>query len=249
MDISFERLISFFFSKLKIVIIISVIVTVASYLFSDNMIQKKYTSSSALMITMNVSSSQSSNNELTVTKNLVENYIRTLYTNNFFSVVARSVNEELGTDYTSKSLKSSTSIKSASSDKASSDFNINYTSNDPVLSQKILTIITNEALTYIESLGYSNKLDCIEDPTLPTGPSSPNPRNNAIYAFLISFVGSMAVFYFVEIFDTRIKNVQDISATYNVSILGVIPDYASGNKKRKSSYYTYEETAAKEENK
>ncbi len=231
MDISFERLISFFVSKLKFVLVLSVVIAIGTYLVCDNFITKKYTSSSALMISMNLDANQTSINELNVTKNLVENYIRTLYTTNFFSVAASEINENLGTDYTAKEIKDNTVIR-ADSQKLSADFNIDYTSESPVISQKILTIITAKAIAYIEELEYTNKIAIIENPTFATGPSSPKLRSFTIYAFLITFVFSMVILFFIEILDNRIKNVQDISSEYNLTIIGVIPDYSPSRPKK-----------------
>lgn len=249
MDISFERLISFFISKLKFVLVLSVVVTIATYLICDNFITKKYTSSSALMISMNLDANQTSSNELNVTKNLVENYIRTLYTTNFFTFASSDINEALGTNYTPKEIKDNTIIRT-DSQKVSADFNIDYTSEDPALSQKILTILTAKAIAYIDNFEYTNKIAIIENPTYASAPSSPRLRIVSVYAFLITFIVSMAIFFFVEIFDNRIKNVQDISTEYNLSIIGVIPDYSPTMNAKRKKHRSYEDsysTAEKEE--
>ena len=234
MDISIERLLSLFLNKLKYIILITVLVTVATYLVSDNLIEKKYTSESALMIQVNSQSNQNTNNELSVTRQSVENYIRTLYTDNFFKIATDRINAELGTNYTYKQIKKNSEMKAGSSDRASSDFNISYTATTPDLAQKILFVITDEAMNYLDSKNVTNPVDRIEDPSLPGGPSFPKTRDYTLYALILSFIISVCMFFFKEIFDDRIKNVKDITAEYDFSILGVIPDYTPS----KSSTYT-----------
>ncbi len=238
MDMNFERLVSLIITKLKYVILIAVVISLGTYLICDNIVEKKYTSESVLMIQMNPQSNQSTNNELSVTKQSVENYIRTLYTYNFFRYAAESVNSELGTNYTEKQLLKSSTIKASSSDKSSSDFIFTFTSTTPELAQKILFIITEEATSYLDEKNATNPVDRIEDPSLPVTPSYPRTKTLTIYSFLFSAILSVCVFFFIEIFDDRIKNVKDITSAYTITILGVIPNYDQPKvtKGRKNSY-------------
>lgn len=247
MDISFERLFALILAKLKYVILIAIVVSLCTYLICDNMIEKKYTSESALMIQMNTQSNQSTNNELTVTKQSVENYIRTLYTYNFFKYAASSVNAQLGTNYTEKQLLKSSSIKASSADKSSSDFIFTYTSTTPGLAQDILFIITEEAINYLDEKNVANPVDRIEDPSLPVTPSSPKTKTFTIYSFLFSAILSLCIFFFIEILDDRIKNVKDISSAYTITVLGVIPNY-DHPKKSKNKKHSYANSYSKEEN-
>ena len=242
MDISLERLASLFLNKLKYIVLITVLVSVATYLVCDNLIEKRYTSESAMMIQVNVQSNQSTNNELSVTRQSVENYIRTLYTDNFFKIVADSVNEQMGSNYTYKQIKKNSEMKAGSSDRVSSDFNISYTASTPELAQKTLFIITDEAMKYLDEKNVTNPVDRIEDPSFPGGPSYPKTKDYTLYAFILSFVISVCLFFFKEIFDDRIKNVKDITAEYDLPVLGVIPDYTpsrSSTYTKASRSYTY----------
>ena len=247
MDISFERLWSLFLNKLKIIILISAIASIGTFLVCNFLINKEYTSDSALLIQMNISEDQNANNELTVTKNLVDNYIRTLNTDNFFNGVAEKVNTKYNSEYTGNQLKKSATIKSSSSDRSSSDFNISFTSGDPVLSQEILSIIVESAIEYIDDNNFPNKIKCIESPTFTDHPSAPKTRNNTIYAFIIVFVIVSCFYFFKEIFDDRIKNVRDISNVYDIHVLGVVPDYSDPKKQKKKSYSHYDYTAGNKE--
>lgn len=249
MDISFERLMSLFFSKLKFILLVSLIVAAGTYIYSNNFVDKKYTSSSTMLIAMNADTSQSTNNELYVTKNLVENYMKTLYTDNFFAVASEKVNQELGTNYSIGQLKSATTIKTSSINNSSSDFTLSYTCGDPQLAQQILFIISDTALNYINDIGFPNELMRIDNPTQPLSPSYPKVKSLAFYAFLVTFVAAVCFFYFREIFDGRIKNVRDITNEYELFVLGVIPDFVSPKPKKSKGYYAYTNSYNKEESK
>lgn len=246
MELSFERLWSLFLNKLKFILLFSVIAALATYIVCDNFIDKKYTSSSALLIKMS-DEGTNSNNELTVSKGLVENYKTALYTDNFFTLVAEKVLVDYNIKYTPRELKQNAEIKVGSAEKnSSSDFSINYTCTDPYLAQSILEIITKTAVSYISD-NFSNEVMVIEDPMFPDGPSSPKTIRNSVYAFLIVFILVVCFYFFREISDDKIKNVRDITGTYDIFVLGVVPDYIV-KKPKAQSYHSYYANDTKEDN-
>ncbi len=240
MEISFERLIALFLNKLKFILLVSVIAAVATFFISENLLDKEYTSTSKMYIPMNQEMQQNASNEVTTTRRLVNDYIQILDTIDFFQVVSAAVNEELGTELTPAAIRINTKITAVSSKEETSAFYIAYTSKSPDLAESVLKIMDKEAIEHIASKGLQNKLEVIGSPYGHQKPSAPNTRNNCIYAFMIGFVLSVCFFYFREIFDNRIKNVQDILSEYEISLLGVVPDALPEKvKKTKKSYYAY----------
>jgi Mrp family chromosome partitioning ATPase/capsular polysaccharide biosynthesis protein len=61
-------------------------------------------------------------------------------------------------------------------------------------------------------------------PALPPGaPSSPKPVRNALFAFILSLVGAVAVAYGLERFDRRLKNPDEMERAYERPLLAVLP--------------------------
>lgn len=223
MELTFERLVSLFTSKLKYIIIVSLIAAVGAFFISTNVVKKEYTSSSRLLIMMNATTTQSGVNELSITQNLVANYIITLDTDNFFKVATDAINKKYKTEFDYTIIKDRTTIDGNYTEE-NSELNIRYTCGDSLSAQLILEVIDAEAISYIDKLGFPNELLIINNPTLPIAPSSPNVKNNMAYAFIIAFIICVCIVYFKEIFDDRIKSTNDISK-YNLKIVGIIPNY------------------------
>ena len=240
MEISFERLIALFLNKLKFILLISVIAAVAAYFISENVIDKEYTSSAKMYIPMNQELMQNASSEVTTTRRLVNNYIGNLETYDFFKIVSERVNKELNANLSPAAIKKFTKFTPVSTKEESSHFYIRYTSKSSTLAGDVLNIIYLEAIKSIESRETGYTLECVDKPNGHQTPSAPNTRNNCIYAFMIGFVISVCFFYFREIFDIRIKNVQDILSEYEISLLGVVPNAIPQKvSKSKKSYRGY----------
>ena len=76
---------------------------------------------------------------------------------------------------------------------------------------------TNEA----QNLQVS-KMKIIETPGLPDTPFSPNPKNNFILAFFISFLGIYGLTYYREMNSSVIKNPETIDSL-NIPQIGILP--------------------------
>ncbi len=62
------------------------------------------------------------------------------------------------------------------------------------------------------------------DPALPPSvPTSPKPKRDALFAFLIALVASIGLAYGLERFDRRLKNPEDMEEAYGRPLLAVLP--------------------------
>lgn len=57
----------------------------------------------------------------------------------------------------------------------------------------------------------------------PTSPTSPKPVRNALFAFLLSLVGAVALAYGLERFNRRLTNPEELEAAYGEPLLAVLP--------------------------
>lgn len=64
----------------------------------------------------------------------------------------------------------------------------------------------------------------ISDAATPPGaPTYPNPKRNAIFAFFLSTLFAISAVFLLELFDRRIKSIEDVEVTYPYPILAVVP--------------------------
>jgi capsular exopolysaccharide synthesis family protein len=57
----------------------------------------------------------------------------------------------------------------------------------------------------------------------PTAPISPRPKRAAAIAFLLALLNAIIIVYLLERLDRRVKQLDDLTATYDLPLLGVIP--------------------------
>lgn len=62
--------------------------------------------------------------------------------------------------------------------------------------------------------------------TPPGAPSSPKPLRDALFALILSLIGSIALVYGMERFDRRLKNPEDMERAYGRPLLSVLPHSA-----------------------
>ena len=63
----------------------------------------------------------------------------------------------------------------------------------------------------------------VEPAQPPTSASSPKPVRNALFAFILSLVGAIALAYGLERFDRRLKNPEELDHAYGQPLLAVLP--------------------------
>ena len=60
--------------------------------------------------------------------------------------------------------------------------------------------------------------------------------------FIAAIAGALlcyAVIYLLYVFNTTIKNEDDVKNNYNLTVLGNIPDFVSASQDKKHKYYSY----------
>jgi Mrp family chromosome partitioning ATPase len=58
---------------------------------------------------------------------------------------------------------------------------------------------------------------------VPSAPSSPKPVRTALFAFILSLIGAIAVAYGLERFDRRLRDPEEMQAAYGTPLLAVLP--------------------------
>lgn len=69
----------------------------------------------------------------------------------------------------------------------------------------------------------TNPAQQIDPAVAPSSPSSPKPTRNALFALILSLVGSIALAYGLERFDRRLRDPEDIEEAYALPLVAVLP--------------------------
>jgi receptor protein-tyrosine kinase len=83
--------------------------------------------------------------------------------------------------------------------------------------------LTSEISTLQASLLTPTGTRQVSPATAPTLPTSPNPKKDAIFAFVLSLVLAVSAAYGLERFDRRLKEPDDLARHYRLPLLAALP--------------------------
>ena len=221
-----NRLLSLLLTKLKYIVLVAVLLAVMAFGYTKLFVTEKYTSSAQFIVGMEAVQNKAA--EFSYAQQTLNYYLPIFRADNFFNEVTDIYNaDKEKAVYTSKQIKSMTAI-SPSSNADEPTFFITVTAENPNVAFELAEVISAYAIEKIEKEHESlNKITIIDSPAKPLSPSSPNAKKNTLLGFVIGGLLSAAFFVCRELFDGRIKNVEDISNEYEIPVLGVIPDSTS----------------------
>ena len=208
-----------------VVVLATCIVGLGAFIISDFFIVPQYTSAGKLF----VSNTTERNNEdatlagLNTSSRLVSTYIEIFKTDTFLNNIA----VDSGTNYTSAQLKGMVSYKALNQTEV---LLVEVKCRSKVDAKIIAELILDNAQQEIERIGNGGSVTIIDEASTPDKPTSPNTQLNTIIGVLLGALLGVLIVFIIEIFDTRIKNEEDLVSKYDFPILGVIPNLQSNNK-------------------
>lgn len=233
MEINLNRLLSLLLSKLKYIILVAVILAIGAFAYTKLFVSEKYTSSAKFLVDMEITQNKASEQSFAV--NALGSYMEIFDTRDFFEEVAGIYNQEkTDGELSSSQIRAMTSI-SDSSNAEKPTFYIKVSSSDPIEAYNLAKTISEYAIVKIDEFKYLNTITMIERPIKPLSPSSPNAKKNTVIGFALGAIITAALFVCIELFDGRVKNIEDISNGYDIPVLGVIPDSSTDASNKKAA--------------
>ena len=220
-ELSLHDLVSVFLPKLWIVAIVAILFALITMVYSVAFKQDTYTCSVEMYVYKN--SQPVSGADISVAQQMLPNYKRVLFSDEFLDeCVCKPLNAENETNkYSPSKVRGMMSFSTPAETKY---FQISVTSTDPELSFKIAYLIENSAWSYISGAipdAFTLRTGDHAEPT--ETPNSKNIAGNALIAFFIGAVLTLAVIWIVYIFDFIIRDKKKLEANFDLPVLAVIP--------------------------
>lgn len=245
MELSVEKILSLMLLKLKYIILIALIFAIGAFGYTKLCVDEQYTSSSKFLVVMDVTTSKTS--EASFVKEAIHSYLEIFNTTKFFNEIADIYNDsEEGYRYTASQLKAMTSMQPASNEDAPS-FTVRVVSGNPDMCYDLANIVSSHMIDKAAEYEVLNKIQMIDDPIKPISPSSPNIFTNTVLGLIAGVILATVMFICKEMFNHKIKNLEDIKSCYDIPILGVVPD-TSIEEKTSSGKISLLKKSKKEEN-
>jgi capsular polysaccharide biosynthesis protein len=221
MEISLKDLLKLFFKNLRLILICAIIGLACTFSIFNFLVKPNYVSSVKLYVYVKdpAPNTQYSNlNDLNYAQKVVNTYIEMLRTDSFY----KSVKNNCKVSYPIEKLDKMIQFTILNGTEV---FQVSVSSHDPEEAKKIADTITELAPKTIRSIKESALLKVVDSASLPAKPSSPNVYLDSILGLLLGAAASMIYIILKEMLDVRIKQEDDLTARYNIPILGTIPSF------------------------
>lgn len=231
-EISLKDILGIARKYLAFLLALTVLAAAIGFSVTQFFIAPKYTSSATMYVSAKEGGSQNSS-ELTYAKSLVKTY-ETIITSH---TVLQKVVDELHTDYPDLTVSAIRDMLSIASIDDTEAFTISVTSADPQMATDICNVVAEVAPPEVLRVVKASAVELIDPARVPTEASHPVLRNTVIAA-LIVFILAYAVLFLREMLDTKVYSRNELTANFQVPVLGVIPDSNGGGKKRKTNNHS-----------
>ncbi len=171
-----------------------------------------------------------STGDLSAAKSLVISYIVILESRSCLN----DVMDYAGVSYTYGQMKDMVSATAVNNTEV---FQITVTSPDPQEAEKIANAIAYILPKKISGIIDGTSAKIVDYAVIPSSPSSPSYTKNAAVGFMIGFVLCAGVIVLMELFDTVVRNEEDIEQVTDLPILASVPDMQLSSSGGYSSYY------------
>lgn len=91
---------------------------------------------------------------------------------------------------------------------------------------KIVESILQRAGEQLMTIVKAGTVEIVDEPYVPVVPFSPNKSRNTLFGALAGAVIAVGFLFLMELFDTHVKNAEEIRQRYSEPVLGEIPTFS-----------------------
>lgn len=218
--IRIEDIVDVLTKRWKMILSITLAVTLISAVVSFFLIAPKYEAGTKLFIGKENTQTQDqsyNNNDVQMYQKLLKTYAEVIMTKDLVGQSIESNNLDLNEEDVLKSLtvtpRADTQI-----------LEISYINVDPVIAQEVVESITENFINYSTELIPNGNVKIIESVRVPEKPVSPNKKMNIAIAFLLGLMVSVGLSFLIEFMDNTFKTKEHIENILDLPAIGVIPN-------------------------
>ena len=227
-QIDLKRIMEIIMERIVSIIVITLLFGLFSF-GASKFIPPKYESYITMYINNQRSSSSATINggekvlasDITASQQLVPTYIEMIKSNNVLQAVLDKFSSKTGEELSLGALKNMIKASALSDTEI---LKVTVTSEDAAVASELANTIASVAPEKIQSFIEKSEVRIVDKAKTSTVPVSPNVRNNTILGALIGLVLSVSYIFLKELFDVRVKSVDDLIRRFPYPVLGSIPE-------------------------
>jgi len=215
--IKIEDLIKILKNRWKMIISITIILTIFSIIMSFYIISPTYEAGTKVFIGKeNSKNINYSDNDVNMYQKLLKTYAEVIATNN---LVKKAIDKE-GLDITSEDVLKGLTVTPRTDTQI---LEIKYRSKNKVLARDVIDSITNEFIESSTELIPNGDVKIIEKVKMPESPVSPNKKMNIAIAFLLGLMISVGLSFLLDAMNNTLKTKEELELILKLPVIGAIP--------------------------
>lgn len=200
------------------IVVITLLATVASAVFSFFVIKPQYEASTKVFIGKDEGENQNySQNDVIMYQKLMKTYSETIKTKDLVSRSLKGTSLKLEPEEVLNNL----TVVSVTDTQI---LEIKYKSKNPKEAEVVIEEIAEEFIETSKELVPNGNIKIIEKVELPEKPVSPNKKMNIAIAFLLGLMVSIGLVFLLEFLDNTFKNKEQLERELDLPVLGSIPN-------------------------
>jgi capsular polysaccharide biosynthesis protein len=216
--IKIEDILDILMKRWKMILSITVMITLTAAILSFFIISPKYEASTKVFIGKENTKDQSYNNsDIQMYQQLLKTYAGVITTNDLVEKAIDTANLHITSEDVLKNLTVTPSPNTQI-------LEIKYVSTDRVLSRDLVDSVTSQFIKTSTDLIPNGNVKIIESVKMPENPVSPNKKMNIAIAFLLGLMISVGLAFLLEFMDNTFKTKEQLEQILGIPVIGAIPD-------------------------
>ena len=227
-EIDLQRLLNAVLSKVRLVVIVSVLCAVLAFLGTFFFITPMYQSSAMFYvnnssISLGDAAMSITTGDISASRGLVKSYIVILNTQ-------ETLNEVIDYADSSRTYAELKNMISAEAVDSTEIFQVVVTSSDPKEAEQLADAIAYIMPKRIASIIEGTSAKVVDSAVLPSRPSSPSYTKNTLIAFVLGMMMTVAIIVLQDLFDITVRDEEDLQRSCKHPVLAAVPDMMSPSK-------------------
>lgn len=241
-EIDLQKMFKLVLRKWKLVVAFCLIAALAVGVYSANFATKTYSSSVKFFVyavetqqelsdSTLARNAASNTSKMNYAMQMMETYTEMLNTNEFAKKMASELNKKYSTNYSYKDIGKSISI---STQEETAIMTMTVTTNDKATAYQIAHQLETTVPKVMQSKNNGLLNASVEDAAIEaSAPNGMGTVKKTILGFIAGGIIAVAYIVFRDLLDVRVKTSEELTARYNIPVLGTIPEFEIDNKKTK----------------
>lgn len=193
-----------------------------AYVYTDLFVEPMYKTDGSIYVNCETEAGRvdvASTGRMESNARLAITYVEILRARSFLTDVARDLNNK----YSYAQIQNMVTIEPVNETEL---LKITVEGTDPNDVCKIVESILQRAGEQLMTVVKAGTVEIVDEPFIPILPFSPNKSRNAVLGAVAGAVLAAAFIFLMELFDTHVKNADEIKQRYSEPVLGEIPTFS-----------------------